>query len=104
MSIFQRAKVPQTPLGIHRILSPRCGLRVSPLCLGAMSLGDAHGSFLGKTTKAEAFALLDTFYESGGNFIDTSNNYQDEQSEEWLGEWMELRGNRDQLVIAWDRL
>lgn len=25
---------------------------------------------------------------------------QDEVSEEWVGEWMEERGNRDQLVIA----
>jgi hypothetical protein len=28
----------------------------------------------------------------------SSNNYQDEQSEEWIGEWMEKRGNRDQMV------
>jgi aryl-alcohol dehydrogenase-like predicted oxidoreductase len=35
-----------------------------------------------------------------GNFIDTANNYQDEQSEKWIGEWMAARKNRDQLVIA----
>lgn len=99
MSIFAPAKA-KTSLGVYRILSPRCGLRVSPLCLGAMSMGEAHSSFLGKTTKEEAFKVLDTFYEAGGNFIDTSNNYQDEQSEKWLGEWMESRGNRDQLVLA----
>jgi len=32
--------------------------------------------------------------------LDTSNNYQDEESEQWLGEWMKKRGNRDQMVIA----
>lgn len=31
---------------------------------------------------------------------DTANNYQNEQSETWIGEWMEARGNRDELVIA----
>jgi len=34
------------------------------------------------------------------NFIDTANNYQGEESEEWIGEWMKARGNREQMVIA----
>lgn len=38
--------------------------------------------------------------QAGGNFIDTANNYQSEESEKWLGEWMKARGNRDQMVIA----
>lgn len=41
-----------------------------------------------------------TRLESGGNFIDTANNYQAGQSEEWLGEWMAGRGVRDQMVLA----
>jgi aryl-alcohol dehydrogenase-like predicted oxidoreductase len=44
--------------------------------------------------------LLDAYYDAGGNFIDTSNNYQDEQSEKWIGEWMKERGNRDLIVLA----
>jgi aryl-alcohol dehydrogenase-like predicted oxidoreductase len=35
-----------------------------------------------------------------GNFIDTANNYQNDDSEKWLGEWMKERGNRDQIVLA----
>jgi aryl-alcohol dehydrogenase-like predicted oxidoreductase len=50
--------------------------------------------------KAQAFKLLDAYYDAGGNFIDTSNNYQDEQSETWIGEWMQERKNRDLLVLA----
>jgi len=46
-----------------------------------------------KTTES----ILDFFYESGGNFIDTANNYQNEQSEQWIGEWMQKRGVRDQV-------
>ena len=30
----------------------------------------------------------------------TSNNYQSEESEKWIGEWMKKRGVRDQMVIA----
>jgi aryl-alcohol dehydrogenase-like predicted oxidoreductase len=44
--------------------------------------------------------LLDAYYDAGGNFIDTANNYQDEQSEKWIGEWMKERGNRDLIVLA----
>ena len=36
----------------------------------------------------------------GGNFIDTASNYQNEQSETWIGEWMKERGCRDEMVIA----
>jgi aryl-alcohol dehydrogenase-like predicted oxidoreductase len=38
--------------------------------------------------------------EAGGNFIDTANNYQDEQSELIIGEWMEKRKVRDEIVLA----
>lgn len=50
--------------------------------------------------EAQAFELLDYFYEQGGNFIDTSNNYQNEQSEMWIGEWMEKKNVRDEMIIA----
>jgi aryl-alcohol dehydrogenase-like predicted oxidoreductase len=30
----------------------------------------------------------------------SANNYQDEESEQWIGEWMKERGNRDEIVIA----
>jgi len=33
-------------------------------------------------------------------FVDTANNYQNEESEKWIGEWMEERGNRDRIVLA----
>lgn len=55
---------------------------------------------MGECTKETAFAILDEFYSCGGNFIDTANIYMIGQSEEWLGEWMELRGVRDQMVIG----
>jgi len=90
-----------TPLGRYRILSPLAGVRVSPLCLGAMSIGDQWGPYgMGATDKESNFKLLDAFYDAGGNFIDTASNYQEESSEKFLGEWMELRGVRDQIVIA----
>ena len=91
---------PESLLGYHRVLAPAAGMRVSPLCLGAMNFGDAWSEFLGECNKETSFAILDYFFDKGGNFIDTANNYQMEESEKWLGEWMESRQNRDQIVLA----
>ncbi|KAF9005389.1 arylalcohol dehydrogenase [Hymenopellis radicata] len=92
---------PQTKLGLYRALSPLAGLHVSPLALGAMSLGDKwHKIGFGSMNKEASFRMLDAYFDNGGNFIDTANNYQDESSEEFIGEWQEKRGIRDQLVIA----
>ncbi|KAI0716466.1 aryl-alcohol dehydrogenase [NADP+] [Earliella scabrosa] len=99
--LWPPAASPPTPLGRHRRLSSLAGVHVSPICLGAMSVGDkwAHLGF-GAMDKESSFKLLDAFYEAGGNFVDTANNYQDESSEGVIGEWMEVRGVRDQMVIA----
>jgi len=91
---------PPSLLGYHRILSPSAGVRVSPLCLGTMNFGEAWASRMKECKKDTAFEILDTFYEHGGNFIDTANFYQREESETWLGEWAASRGIRDELVIA----
>ena len=65
----------------------------------------AHGcraDMMGALSKPEVFSLLDYFHSQGGNFIDTANNYQSEQSEIWIGEWLASKpeGFRDQMVIA----
>ncbi|OJJ98575.1 hypothetical protein ASPACDRAFT_122437 [Aspergillus aculeatus ATCC 16872] len=89
-----------SPLGRYRQLAPTASVRVSPLCLGAMTLGRAHSERYGEVSKETAFEILDHFYENGGNFIDTANVYRDGESEQWLGEWMAARGNRDEIVLA----
>ncbi|KZT08140.1 Aldo/keto reductase [Laetiporus sulphureus 93-53] len=100
-SFWVPPRVPKTKLGRHRQLAPLAGIHVSPLALGAMSIGDKWASIgMGQMDKASSFALMDAFYDAGGNFIDTSSNYQDETSEMFIGEWMEKRGIRDQMVIA----
>lgn len=92
---------PISPLQTYRILSPKAGLRLSPLCLGAMSIGNAWESDgMNSMNQIQSSNLLDEFVRLGGNFIDTANAYQDEESERWIGAWMKERGNRDQLVIA----
>ena len=98
--LFAPAPAPPTELGRYRILSSTAGIRVSPLQLGAMSIGDAWSAFMGSMSKEQSFKLLDAFFEAGGNFIDTANHYQNDQSEAWIGEWMAERKNREQIVVA----
>lgn len=100
MSHLQPIPEPQTELGRYRVLSSNAGVKVSPLSLGAMSLGKAWGAFTGAVGEEEAFKVLDAFVDAGGNFIDTANNYQDEESETYIGNWSTVRKNRDLLFIA----
>lgn len=97
---FGNTPTPKSLLDFHRILSPTAGVRVSPLCLGAMNFGDAWAETMGHCDKKTVFEILDYFHEQGGNFIDTANNYQNEESEKWIGEWMAERKVRDEIVIA----
>ncbi|KAK3323638.1 norsolorinic acid reductase [Cercophora scortea] len=100
MSVLPSAPPPPGPLGRYRMLAPSASVRVSPLCLGGMNFGDAWKDFMGACDQKATENILDVFYENGGNFIDTANNYQFGESETWIGEWMKKRGNRDEMVIA----
>lgn len=55
---------------------------------------------MGECDKETTFRILDYFFDNGGNFIDTANNYQGGESETWIGEWTAKRNNRDELVLA----
>ena len=75
MSLYSTPAAPATKLGYLRQLAPKAGVHVSPLCLGAMSIGDQWDKYgMGTMDKESSFKLLDAFYEAGGNFIDTANN------------------------------
>jgi aryl-alcohol dehydrogenase-like predicted oxidoreductase len=55
---------------------------------GAMTFGTFSTAQLGECSKETARAIFDEFVKAGGNFIDTASNYQNGQSEEWLGEFI----------------
>ncbi|MEO8702338.1 MAG: aldo/keto reductase [Kofleriaceae bacterium] len=80
------------------------GVRVSSLCLGAMTFGEAdEKSFMHKVGSDEetAHAVLDRAFAAGINFIDTADVYgQDGLSERVLGNWLAARGTRDKIVLA----
>jgi len=100
MSILPIVGPPKSPLARYRLLAPTAAVRVSPLCLGTMNFGSRWSHVMGHCDQSSAEAILDYYYEQGGNFIDTSNNYQFGESEMWVGEWMKKREIRDQIVLA----
>lgn len=68
-------------------------LSVFPLALG--------GDVFGWTADTEmANRILDTYFDGGGNFLDTSDSYASGRSEIMIGNWMRDRRNRSQLVVG----
>lgn len=65
------APKPKSLLGYHRQLAPSAAVKVSPLCLGTMGFGTQLEELMGRCDRNTSFEILDFFYESGGNFIDT---------------------------------
>jgi aryl-alcohol dehydrogenase-like predicted oxidoreductase len=71
----------------------RTGVRVSTLALGAMNFGT-----LGRTTQADATALVDAALEAGINLIDTADWYSAGESEAMVG--AAIAGRREDIVLA----
>lgn len=79
---------------------PRTNIDIFPINLGGNTFGWT-------SDREQSFAVLDTFVEAGGNFIDTADSYSEWSetspggtSETILGEWMKERSNRDKVIIA----
>ncbi|RME43746.1 MAG: aldo/keto reductase [Deltaproteobacteria bacterium] len=82
----------------------RSGLKVSSLCLGAMTFGEAdENSFMHKVGCDEktAFQLMNRALEAGVNFFDTADIYgQHGLSERVIGRWFEKERKRDEVILA----
>lgn len=80
------------------------GVKVSDLCLGAMTFGEAdENSFMHKVGCDEktSFEILDKALDAGINFVDTADVYgQDGLSERVIGNWFESSKRRDEVVLA----
>lgn len=72
----------------------RTGLKVSKLCLGAMTFGAPEWG----CDEATAKAIVDRFVDAGGSFIDTADVYSNGVSEEITGRL--IGDKRQQIVLA----
>lgn len=71
---------------------------------GKIVLGtDRFGS---EVSREDSFALMDYFFENGGNLFDTAHIYADwasdikSVSEKTVGAWIKARGNRHKVLIS----
>src|SRR5438045_5347981 len=71
----------------------RTGIKVSPLCLGAMMFGA-----MGNPDHDDSVAIIHHALDNGINFVDTADVYSQGESEEIVGK--ALKGRRDQVVLA----
>jgi aryl-alcohol dehydrogenase-like predicted oxidoreductase len=71
----------------------RTGVKVSPLCLGAMMFGA-----WGNADHEDCIRIIDQALEAGINFVDTADVYSHGESEEIVGQ--ALKGRRDRVVLA----
>ena len=70
------------------------GAVVSNYALGTMTFG-------AEATEETSHAILDSYLDAGGNFIDTADVYSAGTSEEIIGRWLAERPDaRDRVVIA----
>lgn len=80
------------------------GLKVSELCLGAMTFGEAdEQSFMHKVGMDDATsrAVMNRALELGVNFIDTADVYgQDGLSERVIGDWFTRDQRRNEVILA----
>jgi aryl-alcohol dehydrogenase-like predicted oxidoreductase len=72
----------------------RTGVKVSPLCLGAMMFGG-----WGNEDHDESIRIIHKALDSGINFIDTADVYSRGESEEIVGKAL-AGGKRDNVVLA----
>jgi aryl-alcohol dehydrogenase-like predicted oxidoreductase len=79
---------------LHRKLG-NTGIAVGKIALGTMYFGS-------ETPEADAFAILDTFIEAGGNLVDTANVYVNGVSEQVIGRWFAARPRdvTDNVLLA----
>ena len=78
----------------------RTDIKVSVICLGTMTWGQQN-------SEAEAHEQLDAALDRGINFIDTAEMYSIPtraetygKTEEFIGNWIKARNNRDRFILA----
>jgi len=85
---------------MKKVVLGNSGTAVSAMCLGTMHFGS-------RLEEKGSFEIMDAYYEHGGRFLDTANNYvfwldgcTGDESELTVGKWIRERNNRDKIFLA----
>lgn len=69
------------------------GLMVSEMGLGSLTFG-------GQMPEWDARQVMDYYVNQGGNFIDTSNEFNQSRAETIIGQWMKDGSHRPHLILS----
>jgi aryl-alcohol dehydrogenase-like predicted oxidoreductase len=78
---------------------PGTDIKASAICMGG-------GPLCAENDKDGVFALLDTYFALGGNFVDSANIYGKwlpsgrNTCDENIGAWLKSRGVRDEIIVT----
>lgn len=78
---------------MNKVVLGNCGIKVSAIGFGTMTLGD-------RVDAQQSERILDTAFERGIDFFDTANTYNAGRSESILGDWMRKRANREHITLS----
>ena len=85
----------------------KSGIKISRICLGAMTFGNGNMVLEGKTTptpwllnQEQTDEMVKTALDNGINFFDTANVYNSGTSEIFLGKALKKYAKREDVVIA----
>ncbi len=84
---------------MNRVKLNGTDITVSKTALGTATFGK-------EIDQVTSFMLMDSFFENGGNLLDTANAYADwlpgekSSSEKTIGKWMNERNNRHDIIIS----
>ena len=76
-----------------RVALGETGSDIFPLILGAAEFG-------WNVDLESSHAILDTYAELGGNMVHTADSYSSGRSEHIVGQWLQSRGLRDDVVLG----
>lgn len=83
-----------SPVGqLIRVTLGESGLQVFPLILGSAEFG-------WHVDLGQAHTILDTYHALGGNAVHTSDGYSSGRSEHIVGQWLQTRRVRDDVVLG----
>ncbi len=98
-SLFRRSPASAQVETVEYVNLGRSGLKVSPICLGAMSFGSPEWQAW-TINEAQSRTIIQRALELGINFFDTADVYSTGLSEEILGRALADFAKRDQVIVA----
>ena len=86
-------------MGLDTVRLGSTGLQISEVALGTARFGNERDDGEEEISRDRAQEMLDSYADSGGNFVDMADVYGGGRAEKYVGDWLDDR-DRDEFVLA----